>query len=70
MDTNNPIDLTVPSPSPGTADCEEENTGQKCTYSEVQATVRKKISKPSVLPTFLPPCRVCNAKASGLHYGT
>ncbi|XP_067935191.1 peroxisome proliferator-activated receptor alpha-like isoform X2 [Watersipora subatra] len=29
----------------------------------------KKKKKASVLPTFLPPCRVCNATASGYHYG-
>lgn len=50
--------------------CSEHDT-VSTTSPEVTAVqlVKKKVSKPSVLPTFLPPCRICNAKASGFHYG-
>lgn len=43
----------------------ENTTAQQ----DIVSHPKKKVSKPSVLPTFLPPCRVCNAKASGFHYG-
>ena len=36
---------------------------------ESLSPVTKPKKKASVLPTFLPPCRVCNATASGYHYG-
>ena len=56
MSANDAIDLTVSSPTPAEVEVESSKT-------------KPSKKKASVLPTFLPPCRVCNAKASGYHYG-
>lgn len=37
--------------------------------AESLATKKTKNKAASLLPAFLPPCRVCNAVASGFHYG-
>lgn len=51
--------------------CDEkpQSVESTLTYAANVSRPKPKVSKPSVLPTFLPPCRVCNAKASGFHYG-
>lgn len=70
-DSDTPIDLTVAN-SPSQEDSTEIAQINRDSFDrniKMTPAKKKKVSKPSVLPTFLPPCRVCNAKASGFHYG-
>lgn len=58
------VDLTISTLRVQDTRCVQDTRSLK---ESLSSNPKKK--KASVLPTFLPPCRVCNATASGYHYG-